>query len=261
VYRKTLYRCFALVWLVTLAGCATDHWCATRVTDGLVLYYSFAADDDSVAHDQSGNGHDGKIINAKRVTDRIAGSALSFDGQSAYVRVTNAKQLQSTNFSFSVWAQTREKIGVGPNRGILGKRKADRYGSYYLSQQQGRIAAGMCGPRPNDGRSIETSAEPLLNTWGNLAFTYNGDTARFYLNGKLVGERKGVIYNTNDYDLIIGATEFRSYNDKPQGFWNGLITEVRIYDRALSAKEVQTLYEVIASKIGVASSSSRATSH
>ena len=112
MYRKTLYRCFALVWLVTLAGCATDHWRANRVTDGLVLYYSFAADDDSVAHDQSGNGHDGKIINAKRVTDGIAGSALSFDGQSAYVRVTNAKQLQSTNFSFSVWAQSREKIGV-----------------------------------------------------------------------------------------------------------------------------------------------------
>src|SRR5262249_19613060 len=79
-----------------------------------------------------------------------------------------------------------------------------------------------------------TSALPL-NTWTHLAGTYDGSMMRFYVNGVQVASQPqtGTV-PANSGLLSIGG-------DSTSGqFWTGLIDEVRIYNRAINAVEVQT---------------------
>ena len=73
-----------------------------------------------------------------------------------------------------------------------------------------------------------------VNRWSHLALTYDGGTLRLYLNGSQVSSRAttGTIRRTTD-PLWIGGNH-------PYGeYFQGLIDEVRIYDRVLSAPDVR----------------------
>jgi hypothetical protein len=87
------------------------------------------------------------------------------------------------------------------------------------------------GGRPEhaDGRR----GDPV-NRWSHLAVTYDGTTLRLYVNGTQVSSRAvtGTILTTTD-PLWIGGNH-------PYGeYFQGLIDEVRVYDRALTPSEVR----------------------
>jgi len=218
-----------------------------ELAKGLVLYYSFDTDDDQIARDQSGNGNDGRIFGATHVPNGISGTALSFNGYGDYVRVPNSKSLQSQTFTVAAWAQTRELVSRTPDRGIIGKLRVEVNHDRYLIRQHGdSIGCGV----GDGGVPPEAKSKLFVDTWGAVVLTFDGAVARYYVNGELVGRRDGVEYRGNDLDLIIGADGFQSSSDQPQWFWNGMIDEVRIYNRALSAKEVLALYETTAPTAG-----------
>ena len=76
-----------------------------------------------------------------------------------------------------------------------------------------------------------------LNTWTHLATTYDGANLRYYVNGVLVGTTAG----TGTINAANGALRIGGNNSAPlgQGEWfKGLIDEVRIYNRALTAAEI-----------------------
>jgi hypothetical protein len=84
---------------------------------------------------------------------------------------------------------------------------------------------------PDDG----TGALPL-NTWSHLAGTYDGTTMHLYLNGVLVASlaQSGNI-GTSLGSLMIGGNPLSAGKN-----FTGKIDEVRIYNRALGASEIQT---------------------
>src|SRR2546421_8014634 len=103
----------------------------------------------------------------------------------------------------------------------------------------------------HDALPISTvcTATPLpVNAWTHLAVTYDGTTLSLFRNGVLVASRPGsgpvaaapgaVASSTST--LQIGASQFGEY-------FNGLIDEVRVYDRALSPSDVQALSGPVAS--------------
>ena len=75
------------------------------------------------------------------------------------------------------------------------------------------------------------------NTWTHLALTYNGSTLTLYRNGVAVATSNvsGTLSPTTG-TLQIGGSQYGEY-------FKGLIDEVRIYNRALSATEIQTIYQ------------------
>ena len=218
----------------------------SQFTNGLVLYYSFDTDDGNVVHDQSGNGNDGKVMGAKFVTAGATGGAMSFNGQSDYIRVPNSKSLETPTFTISVWAKTREAVAQLPNRGIIGKLRIDENRNWYLIRQRdGLIGGGVVGLTPDDYCNLETSADPFVGKWGYAVLSYDGNSARFYVNGELVSQHEGLIHRGNSLDLMIGADGFKRSSDEPEWLWNGFIDEMRIYNRALMADEVRALYKSI----------------
>jgi hypothetical protein len=73
-----------------------------------------------------------------------------------------------------------------------------------------------------------------LNTWTHLAGTYDGSTLKLYANGVLMGSKAvtGSLAATTNPLRIGGNTIWRE-------FFHGQIDEVRLYNRALSAGEIQ----------------------
>jgi len=73
-----------------------------------------------------------------------------------------------------------------------------------------------------------------INVWTHITATYDGSTLRLYVNGALVSSRAlTVSINSTSQPLRIGGNTIWSE------WFAGLIDDVRIYDRALSAAEIQ----------------------
>jgi len=101
---------------------------------------------------------------------------------------------------------------------------------------RGRLWAG------GSGAAASLSYDGLsLNTWNFVALTYDGTTLRLFKNGQQVGSASytsGGSLGTPVYNLAIGRMGYSSSGYSV----GGLIDDARIYNRALSGNEIQTLY-------------------
>ena len=82
---------------------------------------------------------------------------------------------------------------------------------------------------------LDSGETPVAETWQHLAATFDGTVARFYIDGTEVADRtiSGGLGSGNTWR--VGA-----YDGTPTGFFDGVIDEIRIYSRALSAAEIVT---------------------
>lgn len=82
--------------------------------------------------------------------------------------------------------------------------------------------------------------------WYHCGYTYDGTTVKLYVNGVLDGSFNiGALYNPTDY-VQIGTWSFESGNTTHTNYHlYGYLQDVRIYDKALTDKEVMTIYQYI----------------
>lgn len=99
-------------------------------------------------------------------------------------------------------------------------------------------------------RLPEDQPKPPTGSWVHLAGTYNGETGNMsiYVGGKLIGTRTHIGEIRLDQDslnrqLAIGAELNGASIDEPSGVFDGYISDVRIYNRALSERAIKELYE------------------
>jgi hypothetical protein len=88
---------------------------------------------------------------------------------------------------------------------------------------------------------VDSGQAPAVGRWQHVAATFDGTVGRIYLDGVLAGSQSfsGSVGSSNTWR--IGA-----YGGSPTGLFDGLVDNVRIYDRALSAAEIaaDTSYRV-----------------
>jgi PKD repeat protein len=193
-----------------------------------VAAYSFDEGVGTTAADASGNGNTGMLDGATWTAAGKYGGALSFDGSSALVNVADASSLDlTTAMTLEAWVKPTDVSSDW--RDVIYKGND----SYYLE------ASSPQGQTPGTGGTFSSS--PLYgtgalaaNTWSHLAATYDGSTLRLYVNGVQVASRAqtGLIHTSNNPLQIGGDSIFGQ-------FFAGLIDEVRVYNRALSASEIQ----------------------
>ena len=90
----------------------------------------------------------------------------------------------------------------------------------------------------NAGGSVWITVEQKLNTdeWYHIIGTYDGKTAKCYLNGEMKSE-------ANINDVSSGQDNFFIGQDGWVNVFDGIIDEVRVYDRPLNNKEIEQNYE------------------
>jgi PKD repeat protein len=197
-------------------------------SSGLVAAYSFDADAGPTITDISGNGNSGVINTAHWTNSGKFGNALSFDGVSS-ATVTDSPSLDLTG-SLTLEAWVMPTSFTGDFQPIIIKPMDSSFNqiSYVLQGSS----------RPSKMPSIGLSASPEnlmgpsplpLNMWSHLAGTYDGSTVRLYVNGvQVASEAVAGPITTSTEAIRIGMS------------WAGVIDEVRIYNRAISASEIQS---------------------
>ena len=215
---------------------------------GLVGYWSFDEGTSTIAQDLSGYGNNGTLINfdwtaTSGWTDGKVGKALIFDGTNDWVRVTSSVSLDITK-NISVFALVNRLRIVDWER-ILGKYfwAGGNAGSWELDLGQGylrcifNIGGEWVSAHAPPGTTNNTS------TWYFVGCAYDGSSLFNYINTEIkkITNASGNISITS-YPLAIGAT---SDGSSTQNHIQGLIDEVRIYNRALSDAEIKALYEAI----------------
>jgi hypothetical protein len=197
---------------------------------GLVAAYSFNEGAGATVGDASGTGNAGTVSGTTWATTGKFGRALAFNGTTSSVTVPDAASIDLTSaVTLEAW--------VNPSTVTRALREVIFKGSdnYYLEATTNRNPAVPAGGGTIGGSNIRLLGATSLpvNTWTHLAFTYNGAMMRLYVNGVQVSTRArtgAVLTSTNP--LRIGRAESGRY-------FAGLIDEVRIYNVARSAAQVQ----------------------
>jgi hypothetical protein len=116
-------------------------------------------------------------------------------------------------------------------RAVVGK-DVDRY--YLMAGSSGNAPAVGGTFSPGGNTNLFASGALPVNSWTHLAATFDGATLRLYVNGVQVASqaRTGTLTTSNAV-LTIGHNIFGER-------FIGRIDEVRIYNRALTAAEIQT---------------------
>jgi hypothetical protein len=208
---------------------STAH--AQSLTPGLVAAYSFDEGTGTTVADASGTGNGGTIGTATWSTLGKNGNALSFNGSSARVTIPDAPSLRLTaGMTLEAWVFPTTVTGRW--RDVVFKGD-DNY--YLMATTPVGSAPGAGGIFSGSyGETFGASALPA-NTWSHLSATYDGTTLRLYVNGVQVASRAQTgTLATSANPLNIGGDAF--YNQ----YFAGRIDDVRVYNTALSAAQIQS---------------------
>jgi hypothetical protein len=202
---------------------------------GLIAFWSFDEGTGTAAKDSAGK-HDGKIVNAKWVDGKI-GKALDFNGSNTYVEIPNAPDLNLTKaLSIEAWVKHRGKE-ITTWEAILAKGDT----AYRLHMDQSDNSFGL-GLTDGGFYNQPSTVVPEPDKWYFVVATYDGKKVCMYVDGKQTSSATDcpASISTNEFPVYIGEN-----NEMTGRFFNGVIDEVKIYDRALSAEEVANQYQKV----------------
>jgi uncharacterized repeat protein (TIGR01451 family) len=213
----------AVFVMVGLASPAIAH-----ASSDAVLILHFDEGSGTIAKDESGNGNDGTIHGAKWVGGKY-GKALEFDGKADYVESSLNSALNS-DLTIEFWMKS----------------------DYSASDQQRMVDLGTSGSRgfqlcmftngnlmiDNSGgpsSTVSTSSSYNDGIWHHITGVREGSNYYLYVDGSYIDSTTGAIPSYNYLHIAKIAENW--------GYFNGIIDEVRIYNRALTADEIKAHYE------------------
>jgi hypothetical protein len=186
------------------------------------------------------------VIMGAQWTTGFEGSALEFNGYDYYAAVPDLPELSlASEGSILLWLYAYTH---SPYCGVLHKGEQTDYSdetwSLQFWQATGQLALFLIN---SPGVYMDVRSTVFLPTglWIHTAATWDAGMVKLYINGTLdnaVPNTIGTVMVSSGR-LIIGAQTSTPFNvgDGHRGF-NGIIDEIQIYDRALSAAEVQNAY-------------------
>ncbi len=206
-------------------------WCVAR--------WKFNEGEGTIAYD-SASGYDGTLIGDPQwVSGEIGGNALDFDGAGDGVDSYGSYgfgsplNIYNSDLTISAWVKVR-------SGGTIVARAKPSYITYRLGVAGGKAYINTY--KSGSGHWILYGDEILdLNTWYHIVGVFDraGDKGYVYIDGIQRADGTMTIDPySNDATTKIGCRN--SVSDSP---FNGVIDDVRIYDKALSAEKIEQLYQ------------------
>jgi len=217
-------------------------------TNGLMAYYPFNGN----ANDASGNGHNGVAFGLTSTTDRFgtANRAYRFNGTNGYVWIGSG--VRPPVLTACAWFKTTAIVAPGfANVQIILR---DRLYGWQLGvtatnngwgQPVGALVASFYRSEPGGPRQVtffRNDKQFNDGNWHFVALTYDGTNASLYSDGEKNASEQfstnaNVYYQPTGGGLAIGRD-----GDSSNGYFDGNLDDIRLYDRGLSAEEVLHLY-------------------
>ena len=219
----------------------------SSVSDGIVLYLDAAnprsyAGTGTTWYDISGNSNNATFVDSPTYLS-VPQPYFNFDGSNDYMRIVRSPSMSPTSgltqevwFNFTSIPNTVVFIGL--------QYGASFQNSYALFKESSLLYGGVNTSGSLSSIGIGTT-NLVGNKWYHFVHTYDGSTQKLYLNGTLMttGSQSGSIqYDVNNTRVLIGADDNSGYNSGAGAFHSGKLSQVRIYNRGLSATEVLRNY-------------------
>lgn len=220
----------------------TDLYEGAPIDTGLVGHWMFDDGAGGIATDRSGNGNDGTLTNGPTWTTGQLNGALSFDGVNDVVSVPHNASIDLPDIlTVSVW--------------IKGNAVLDNYSSIvqkgaFAGQKGYSVQILDFGPTTfvrvdtntfNQNLGANSFPNVITNTWRHLVAILDNGMHNAYTDAILT--RSTAYLHTGGLSNTLALSIGRRIYDNTNAF-NGLIDDVRIYNRALSAPEIAELYRM-----------------
>ncbi|MHC4438428.1 MAG: LamG-like jellyroll fold domain-containing protein, partial [Planctomycetota bacterium] len=219
----------------------------------LVGLWRFDENSGTIAHDASGNGHDGTLVGDPKWAPGKIGEALDFDGEDDLVEL-GAFDVIGPGITLAGWIRP-DSFAINDGRIIT---KANEWGENDHWWMLSTIASGgetrLRFRLKTEGQStttlIASSGALVTDEWQHATATWDGSTMRLYLNGEEVGSaaKTGAAVATNsDVSVAIGSQPSDAFApatpDHVEKYFDGLIDDVRLYNEALTVERLEGIME------------------
>ncbi len=220
------------------------------IEDGLIGYWSFNEDTvkGNTVKDIWGT-QDAEMIGKLQIVEGKFGEAVRLEGGAgARVQITDdikKAELPTEEMTVELWVWDEQFIEWGGYMVAVQDNGAFEKG-WLIGTRWKAFSFALSSDGADDGDGLLTylnSANTYdVNEWHHVVGTYDGKEMKIYVDGKLEGTssvQSGVINYPDRIFFSMGA-----YKDDNEDFVHkGMIDEVRLYDRALSEKEVSNNLE------------------
>jgi hypothetical protein len=258
---------FLLVCLYIISSCDKVE-IVTAPSDGLILYLPFNTN----VYDASGNNNDCISFTSLRFVKGKRGNGLDFNGTSDYLQLKNT--LNSSNgLSFSFWMKSRGANGIENNGVIISKYNMTRQQRCFMiysfgsgtARNDNRLSAAFykypySASIHDNTKSYFEPAELTIyptdpsywtlshpqrietGTWTHCVVNMTPTTLEIWFNGVLCTKKRreyNTYFDTPDEPVYIGNNP--ACGDGSNNHFNGVIDELRVYNRELTTDEIQTL--------------------
>ncbi len=242
----TLYHCRArsrdAAGNLAVSGDFTFTTAPTAPGSGPVGYWMLDEFSGSLAADSSGSGGTGTLLNGPLHVPGRLGAALSFNGVDQSVSVPHAAVLDAYPLTVSLWVST----AASTLSGLVNKYLPGSLSGYQVFTSGGSLCAWYFRDASNyvwDGSGC-TLATPGFNDgqWHHVAFIVDASGGRLFVDGALRASQPwtgtpGATTTTQGLSLAL-------YPGTASPCLPGQLDDVRIYNQALSASEVSSLFNV-----------------
>lgn len=206
-------------------------------TDGLAGFWPF----NGSAADESGNKNNGTVTDVSPATDRFGNtnSAYMFNGLSSFIQIpgTQSIEMGASDFTISCWVNLAGDQGIATY--LFGKSSSN---TWMNGNKSFYVGGGLNSPGFNSCNQGMPNISTQLqeNNWYHLVCTHtkSSNAITIYVNKSATDISLGfTLPADNQTDVIyIGKVGNAST------FFNGIIDDIRFYNRVISHKEVTELY-------------------
>ncbi len=218
------------------------------VTDGLVGWWKFDNIKDGKVIDSSGKGNDGEIVGICSQAEGFVGSG-ALQITNGGVKIADSPLLHPPRFTVAMWVKWADGQGALARLVQMGNDNKESIAIL------GGGGAGDSGPSANvfyftifasstgeDADSSEVKAPGTFKggKWHHIAAIYDGSDQLVYVDGKVAGKKTigdVKLFAIEGNPLVIGC--------RPPNMdrtFNGVVDDVRMYNKALSAEDIRKLY-------------------
>jgi hypothetical protein len=221
----------------------------SAISDSLLLDFDFAKQysytgTGNTMYNLSGLGYTATLLNSPTYSSASPGY-MSFDGTNDYVESSTFSGVGNTYFTLNIWfykptswANAYRKLA------IIG---TGHFTSLYMSEGPGPVFYFGIGLSGSGQIGPETTKMPAVDQWHMATGTWDGSNVKLYIDGALISSVTG----SGSYPSTWDTSTFKIGYGYGSEYFTGYISQVQLYNRALSATEVMQNFNAMRERYNI----------